>query len=140
MATILLVEDSKFLRVAIERVLTKAGYTVIGAGDGDEVWRIAANRLPDLIVLDMLLPKLSGPEVLRSLKSSVLTAQIPVVVCTGLSQKNEAKLLREGACAFVEKGLLLKDPEPLLEIIRTVLAKADSKSVDPAAACSNVQV
>src|SRR4029077_5330094 len=140
MPTILLVEDSKFLRVATERVLTRAGFTVISVGDGDEAWRIAANRLPDLIVLDMLLPKLSGPEVLRSLKKNVLTAQIPIVVCSSLSQKNEAKLLREGACAFVEKSLLLKDPEPLLEVIRTVLAKTMARSVVPDAACPEIQV
>jgi len=104
------------------------------------VWRIAANRLPDLIVLDMLLPKLSGPEVLRSLKKNVLTAHIPIVVGSSLSQKNEAKLLREGACAFVEKSLLLKDPEPLLEVIRTVLAKTTARSVVPDAACPEIEV
>ena len=104
------------------------------------MWRIAANRLPDLIVLDMLLPKLSGPEVLRSLKKNVLTAPIPIVVCSSLSQKNEAKLLREGASAFVEKSLLLKDPEPLLEVIRTVLAKTTARSVVPDAACPEIEV
>ena len=140
MPNILLVEDSKFLRVAMERVLARAGYTVVSVGDGDEVWRIAANRLPDLIILDMLLPKLSGPEVLRSLKQNVLTAQIPIVVCSSLSQKNEAKLVREGACAFVEKSLLLKDPEPLLDMIRTVLAKSAPKSAVRDAACSEIEV
>ena len=140
MPNILLVEDSKFLRAAMERVLARAGYTVVSVGDGDEVWRIAANRLPDLIILDMLLPKLSGPEVLRSLKQNVLTAQIPIVVCSSLSQKNEAKLVREGACAFVEKSLLLKDPEPLLDVIRTVLAKTAPKSVVPDAARPEVEV
>lgn len=140
MPTILVVEDSKFLRVATERVLTNAGYTVVSVGDGDEALRIAANRLPDLIILDMLLPRLSGPEVLRSLKHNVLTAHIPIVVCSSLSQKNEAKLVRDGACAFVEKSLLLKDPEPLLEVIRTVLAKTAPKSVVPDAACPEIKV
>jgi PleD family two-component response regulator len=60
--TILLVEDSKFLRIATERILTKAGYRVICAGDGDEALVLAGSSVPDLIVLDMLLPKLSGPE------------------------------------------------------------------------------
>jgi len=134
MPTILLVEDSKFLRVATERVMTKAGYTVIGVCDGDEAWRMAASRLPDLIVLDMLLPKLSGPEVLRSLKKNVLTAHIPVIVCSSLSQKNEAKLVREGACAFVEKGSLLDNPDLLLDSIKTALEKSGTKSVAPEAA------
>jgi CheY-like chemotaxis protein len=123
MPTILLVEDSKFLRAATERLMIRAGYTVVCVSDGDEVWRTAANRLPDLIVLDMLLPNLSGPEVLRCLKGNALTAHIPVVVCSSLSQKNEGKLRREGACAFIEKGMLLENPDPLLEVIKTVLAK-----------------
>jgi CheY-like chemotaxis protein len=87
----------------------------------------------------MLLPKLSGPEVLRSLKKNVLTAHIPIVVCSSLSQKNEAKLVREGACAFVEKSLLLKDPEPLLDVIRTALAKSAPKSVLQDAACPEIE-
>jgi CheY-like chemotaxis protein len=131
MPTILLVEDSKFLRVATERVLTRAGYTVIGVSDGDEAWTMAKSRLPDIIILDMLLPKLSGPEVLRCLKESVLTVHIPVIVCSGMSQKNEAKLVREGACAFIEKGPLLENPDLLLETIRTALAKSGAKPATP---------
>src|SRR6266849_3583544 len=107
MATILLVEDSKFLRIATERVLTKAGYRVICAGDGDEALSLAGSSLPDLVVLDMLLPKLSGPEVLLALKKNGLTAHIPVLVLSSLSQKNEFKLLQDGAAAFLEKGPLL---------------------------------
>src|SRR5580692_1036707 len=115
MAMILLVEDSKFLRVASERILTRAGYQVICAGDGDEALVQAGRSLPDLIVLDMLLPKLSGPEVLRSLKKNDLTAHIPVVVLSSLSQNNVPKLVQEGADAFIEKGSLLENPGRLLE-------------------------
>ena len=123
MTTVLLVEDSRLLRVATERVLSKAGYTVICACDGDEARALAASQSPDLIVLDMLLPKLSGQDVLRYLKNDCLTAHIPVIVCSGLSQKNEAKLLREGACAYVVKGSILKDPDALLNAIKTEVAK-----------------
>ena len=123
METILLVEDSKFLRVATERILTKAGYQVICAGDGDEALVLAGSSLPDLIVLDMLLPKLSGPEVLRSLKKNDLTAPIPVVVLSSLSQNNGPKLVQEGAGAFIEKGSLLKNPGRLLEAIMTALPR-----------------
>lgn len=94
METILLVEDSKFLRIATERTLTKAGYQVICADDGDKALALAGSSHPDLIVLDMLLPKLSGPEVLRSLKTNDLTAHIPVVVLSSLSQNNGPKLVQ----------------------------------------------
>jgi twitching motility two-component system response regulator PilH len=121
--TILLVEDSKFLRLATEHILTKAGYRVICAGDGDEALELAGTSLPHLIVLDMLLPKLSGPEVLRSLKKNNLTAHIPVVVLSSLSQTNGPKLVQEGADAFVEKSSLLENPVRLLEAITAALPR-----------------
>ena|SRR6202521_2547998 len=121
METILLVEDSKFLRAATERILTKAGYQVICAGDGDDALELAWSSLPHLIVLDMMLPKLSGPEVLRSLKKNELTAHIPVVVLSSLSQNNGPKLVQEGADAFIEKGSLLANPGRLLEAVMAAL-------------------
>jgi CheY-like chemotaxis protein len=119
--TILLVEDSKFLRIATERVLSKAGYTVVSAADGEEALSMAITRLPNLILLDMLLPKLSGPDVLRSLKRDSRTAHIPVVVLSGLPQTNERKLVKDGAAGFLEKGALLEDPSRLLASIRSTL-------------------
>ena len=119
----MLVEDSKFLRIATQRILTKAGYRVIWAADGDEALVQAGSGAPDLIVLDMLLPKLSGPEVLRSLKKNGLTAHIPVVVLSSLSQNNGRKLVQEGAAAFLEKGQLLENPSLLLEAIKGALPK-----------------
>lgn len=87
MKSILLVEDSKFLRLASERALTKAGYSVVSTDDGEQALRVAQERIPDLILLDMLLPKLGGEDVLRALKSDPATARIPVVVLSSLSQK-----------------------------------------------------
>ncbi len=66
---ILIVEDSRFLRLANERALTKAGHNVISASDGEEGLRRAVERQPDLIILDMLLPKMSGPDVLRATRA-----------------------------------------------------------------------
>ena len=56
---ILLVEDSKFLRLATGRALTRAGYEMSFAGDGDEALLMAAEKLPNLVLLDMMLPKMS---------------------------------------------------------------------------------
>jgi len=121
MRTVLVVEDSKLFRVEKEHTLTKAGYRVISAADGVEALQVAHDGHPDLILLDMMLPKLDGPSVLRALKKDPATALIPVVVVTGLSQRNEGKLLHDGAAAFVEKELLLKGSEPLLFTIKKVL-------------------
>jgi CheY-like chemotaxis protein len=106
MTKILLVEDSKFLRLATERALARAGYEMTSAADGEEALRLAREKLPDLILLDMLLPKVSGPDVLKALKEDALTKAIPVVVMTGLSQKNAARLQGDGAFGFLEKSAL----------------------------------
>ena len=121
MRTVLVVEDSKLFRTEKEHTLKKAGYHVITAVDGMEALQVAHEGHPDVILLDMMLPKLDGPSVLRALKADPATAQIPVVVVTGLSQKNEEKLLHDGATAFVEKELLLKGSEPLLFAIKKIL-------------------
>jgi CheY-like chemotaxis protein len=91
MKSILLVEDRKFLRLASERARVRAGYSVVSTDDGEQALREAQERIPDLILLDMLLPRLGGPEVLRALKKNPITAQIPVVVLSSLSQKKRNK-------------------------------------------------
>jgi CheY-like chemotaxis protein len=101
---ILLIEDSKFQRTANGRALIRAGYDVVYAADGDEGLGAARENPPDLILLDMMLPKMSGLEVLRALKADALVKHIPVVVLSGLGQANEAKLLKEGAAAFLMKS------------------------------------
>src|ERR1700758_3934519 len=103
---ILLVDDSKFLRLATERALARAGYDVSTATDGPNALEIAREKKPDLILLDMLLPKMTGPDVLKALKKDPATAGIAVVAFTGLSQKNAERLEQDGACAFLDKAEL----------------------------------
>ncbi len=106
---VLLVEDSKFLRMANECALCRAGYLVSTAADGEQALQVANDTLPDIILLDMMLPKISGPDVLKALKANPATRNIPVVVLTSLSQKNEEKLMHEGAVAYFEKSALELD-------------------------------
>jgi DNA-binding response OmpR family regulator len=125
---ILLIEDSRFQRVANERALLKAGYAVVQAGDGEEGLRMARERVPDLILLDMMLPKVSGLEVLRTLKKELLVKHIPVIVLSGLGQANEAKLLKEGAAAFVVKSekSLENNSLVLIQAIEKVLSVTEA--------------
>jgi len=67
---------------------------------GEEGFRLARKNIPDLILLDMMLPKVSGLDVLRALKGDVLVKNIPVIVLSGLGQANEVKLMSEGAAAL----------------------------------------
>lgn len=130
--SILLVDDSKFMRMANEKALARAGFNVEVASDGEEALRMARARIPDLILLDMLLPKLGGPEVLRALKKDLLTASIPVVVLSSLPQKNEAKLLKEGAAAYFDKSTLRLDqhPESLIQIVKRILDEHTEQTAD----------
>ena len=109
MTKILLVDDSKFLRLATERALARAGYEVSTATDGANALEMAREKKPDLILLDMLLPKMTGPDVLKALKQDPATAGIAVVAFTGLSQKNAERLEHDGACAFLDKAELRLD-------------------------------
>ena len=120
---ILLIEDSRFLRAAMERSLVKAGHEVASIADGREALVAARRSLPALILLDMMLPGLEGTCVLKELKQDASTSQIPVIVLTGLSQKNEAKLKKAGAAAYIEKSSLdLKEnPDALVQAVASVV-------------------
>jgi len=122
---VLLVEDSKFLRMATVRALTTAGYEVISANDGEQAWKLAREHVPDLILLDVMLPKLSGPEVLKLLKNDPATSAIPVMMLTGLSQKNAKQFEKDGASSFFEKSdaMLGKGPDSLFAAVDRVLKK-----------------
>ncbi len=127
MTKILLVEDSKFLRMAMERALQRAGYEVISAEDGVKAIEAAERAKPDLILLDMLLPKMGGQDVLAKLKKNPATAGIAVVACTGLSQENEARLKHDGVCAFLDKSELGLDKGSghLLSAVAGILRELD---------------
>ena len=113
------------MRVAINRALTAAGYVVKTASDGEEGLRLALETRPDLVLLDMMLPKTPGPEVLRALKKDPATKDTPVIVLTALSGRNKKKLLSEGAAAYLEKSdkLLDNDAAPLIAAVERVLGK-----------------
>ena len=120
---ILLVEDNRFLQLATERVLTKARYKVISVCDGEQALRSAHRDLPDLILLDMMLPKMTGPQVLEALKRDPATSHIPVIVLSSLSKKNETKLVLAGAAAYFEKSEKMweRNSAGLLQLIENVM-------------------
>jgi CheY-like chemotaxis protein len=120
---ILLVEDSRFLRIAIEKALFRAGHEVIAIADGRHALLAARTSLPAIILLDMMLPGLAGTGVLEQLKQDASTLHIPVIVLTGLSQRNEAKLKEAGAAAYIEKSSLnlVQNAEALIQVMMNVL-------------------
>jgi DNA-binding response OmpR family regulator len=121
---ILIIEDSRLLRTTTERTLTRAGYEVITAVDGEQGLRLAVESKPDLVILDMMLPKLSGQQVLQQLRLNPSSTSTPVIVLTSLSESNRQKLLSEGASLYFEKSLVSMDngSRPLLDAIEKLLA------------------
>jgi DNA-binding response OmpR family regulator len=104
---ILLAEDDRFLRRAAESALKRAGFTVLPAADGEEALRLARAEKPDLVLLDLIMPKLQGFEVLKALKADPTTAMIPVVVLSNLGQDGDVqRALESGAVAYLVKANL----------------------------------
>jgi CheY-like chemotaxis protein len=102
---ILLVEDDRFLRKAAETTLKQQGYTVITAADGEEALRVARSAPPDLILLDVIMPKLNGFQVLDALKKDPTTAHVPVIILSNLGQDRDVQQAMEaGATAYFIKA------------------------------------
>lgn len=103
-ANILVVDDDPFQQRLLSVALEAEGYAVQCAASATEAWTSIARTQPDLILLDVLLPDISGYEITRQLKSQKSTAGIPVIMITGLDDRN-ARLrgLREGAEDFLIK-------------------------------------
>lgn len=104
---ILLAEDDRFLRKAAEATLRRHGFTVLAAADGEEALRLARDEPPDLILLDLIMPKLQGFEVLRVLKEDPATSPIPVIVLSNLGQDSDIQqAIDTGAAAYLVKAHL----------------------------------
>jgi len=108
---ILLAEDDRFLRKAAETALKRQGFAVLAAVDGEEALRVARAESPDLVLLDLIMPKLQGFEVLRALKADPATAGIPVIILSNLGQDSDVKQAMEAGAAgyFVKANLSLQD-------------------------------
>ncbi len=124
--TILAADDSAVARALLSRLLKGAGYRVITASDGIEAAQQAYSQLPDLIVLDITMPRMNGYQVCRLLKRDQAVAHIPVIILTGAeSRGTEFWSLRTGADAFMFKSA---EPTELLETIEQLLMQASSRS------------
>ena len=104
---VLLAEDDRFLRRAAEARLRRHGLEVLTAADGEEALRVARAEPLDLVLLDVVMPKLQGFDVLKALKQDDATAHIPVIVLSNLGQERDvAQAKALGALAFLVKAHL----------------------------------
>jgi len=91
---ILLVEDDRFLRRACEVSLRQRGFVVTTAADGEEALRKVRAEVPDLILLDLLMPKMTGTEVLKALRAEEATREIRVLILSNSSREQDVEEIK----------------------------------------------
>lgn len=102
---ILIIEDEATLQKTLNDLLSQEGYEILSAVDGLRGMELAFDKKPDLILLDIILPKMDGFEVLKKIKENKDTSQIPVVILTNLSSVNDIqKALDLGATTYLVKA------------------------------------
>jgi two-component system cell cycle response regulator DivK len=117
--TILYVEDNEFNLKIVRQLLSRTSYRLIEAMDGESGIATAQNELPDLILMDVQLPKLSGLDATRQLRADAKTAAIPIVVITSFALSGDAeKAKAAGASAYLAKPY---SPRELLQMIRNLV-------------------
>ncbi len=95
---ILIVEDNDLNMKLFNDLLQAHGYTTLQTKDGREALRIAAEAQPDLILMDIQLPEVSGLEITRMLKADPALKAIPVIAVTAFAMKGDEEKIREGGC------------------------------------------
>jgi len=113
---ILFVEDEPGLQKALSMSLKKSGYDVSTASDGDEGIKLTKELVPDLILLDLILPKKNGFDVLSAIKEDKSTASIPVIVLTNLESGGDI----EKAMSMGAQGYLIKADYTLSDIVERI--------------------
>lgn len=117
---VLYVEDEKFFGDTLNKLLTHSGYTVMVAEDGEKGLELAKSFAPHLILLDIILPKVDGKEVLKTLKADPTTKQIPVIVLSNLNSEDDVKKMTElGALHFYVKAMTL--PTSILAAVKDAI-------------------
>lgn len=130
-AHILVVDDLPANTRVLEALLTRDGYRVTVAEDGEQALEIVARERPDLVLLDILMPKMDGYEVCRQLKSDPLTRLIPVVLVTGLTDTDSrVRGLEVGADDFMAKPFIV--PEMRARVASLLRIKRYTDALDSA--------
>lgn len=117
---ILIIEDDKFLRELLIRKLETEGFQTVVAVDGEEGVRKAKEEMPQLILLDLVLPGIDGFEVLNQIRNETQTSAIPVIILSNLGQREEVeKGLKLGANEYLIKAH--HTPDEIIDKVKAVL-------------------
>ena len=120
--TILYIEDNEYNRKIVRQLLSRTSYRLLEAVDGESGVAQAQNELPDLILMDVQLPKMSGLEATRILKADPRTAHIPIIVVTSFALSGDReKAAAAGATSYLAKPY---SPRELLTLVREILPES----------------
>ncbi len=104
MARILVVDDSPDVRLALATILEEAGHEVTEAEDGDQVFDLTLSESPELILLDVMMPRVNGFDALASLKADTRTTHVPVIMVTAKGRPEDMAMARSlGAIEYITK-------------------------------------
>lgn len=124
---VLLVEDDSFISKMYVTKFTLQKFNVLAAGDGEEGLRMAIAEIPDIILLDIMLPKMDGWQVLEHLKANESTKNIPVLLLTNLgAQEDIERGLQLGAIDYMIKAHFI--PSEVIEKINTLVSQANGSA------------
>ena len=121
MNTVLVVDDQLSHREMISSLLKKSGFKVKIATDGDDALEQIEAHPPDLVILDIVMPKVNGYEVCRRLRTNPISKDLPVIFCSIKAEEFDRYWgIRQGADAYVAKPF---KPEEMLKTVKTLLLK-----------------
>ncbi len=121
MARILIAEDERDIRDLIAFTLRFAGHEVVATNNGEEAYQAAIREIPDLILLDIRMPRMNGYDACAQIKAEISTQNIPVVFLSAKGQESEVRAgMEAGAEEYILKPF---SPDQLNERIRAILSK-----------------
>jgi two-component system cell cycle response regulator DivK len=119
MRSVLYVEDNEYNRKIVRQLLSRTSYSLREAVDGEAALTMVCENRPDLILMDVQLPKMSGLDVTRALRADPATADIPIIVVTSFALSgDDQRAMQAGASAYIAKPY---SPRELLALIQTFL-------------------
>src|SRR5215471_3020151 len=121
--TILVVDDDPITQRVLQHYLTRTGYQILSAGNGHEAIELARRELPDLIILDVMMPEMGGLSALRQLKEIEVTKSIPVIIVTvQAAPLTQLEAEASGAALYITKPF---SPTQLLAAIKRLLPQTE---------------